>query len=118
MLFLSRRVWHTRCALVTGVQTCALPILIKAARRAGKRSGRGGRFDGSRIGRGASVARVLRGQGRHASLRSRRAIVKFRPVTLAGQGLGGADRKSVLSGERVYGRVDSGGRRTLYKQQT
>ena len=65
-------------------------LVIKAARRAGKRSARGGRFDGSRIGRGASVARVLRGRGRHAALRSRRVIVKFRPVTLAGKGLGGA----------------------------
>src|SRR3546814_9079239 len=26
-LFLSSRIRHTRCALVTGVQTCALPIL-------------------------------------------------------------------------------------------
>src|SRR3546814_8676702 len=24
--FLSSRRWHTKCALVTGVQTCALPI--------------------------------------------------------------------------------------------
>src|SRR3546814_12852418 len=28
LLFLSIRRRHTRCALVTGVQTCALPILI------------------------------------------------------------------------------------------
>ena len=73
-----------------GKEARYIGLVIKAARRAGKRSGRGGRFDGSRIGRGASVARVLRGQGRHASLRSRRVIVKFRPVTLAGKGLGGA----------------------------
>lgn len=65
-------------------------LVIKAARRAGNRTGTRGTFDGSRIGRGASVARVLRGQGRHAALRSRRVIVKFRPVTLAGKGLGGA----------------------------
>src|SRR3546814_4102849 len=32
-LFSSRR-RHTRCALVTGVQTCALPICVVAARRA------------------------------------------------------------------------------------
>src|SRR3546814_8695460 len=31
-LFASRR-RHTRCALVTGVQTCALPISVIAARR-------------------------------------------------------------------------------------
>src|SRR3546814_602456 len=28
MFFLSSRRRHTRCALVTGVQTCALPILV------------------------------------------------------------------------------------------
>src|SRR3546814_2250114 len=30
--FFSSRRRHTRCALVTGVQTCALPILTRAAR--------------------------------------------------------------------------------------
>jgi len=73
-----------------GKEARYIGLVIKAARRAGKRTGRRGQFDGSRIGRGASVARVLRGQGRHASLQSRRVIVKFRPVTLAGKGLGGA----------------------------
>src|SRR3546814_8975195 len=31
ILFFSRRRRHTRCALVTGVQTCALPILCRDA---------------------------------------------------------------------------------------
>src|SRR3546814_8098809 len=31
MFFFSSRRRHTRCALVTGVQTCALPIFIKPA---------------------------------------------------------------------------------------
>jgi type IV secretory pathway VirD2 relaxase len=73
-----------------GKEARYIGLVIKAARRAGKRTGRRGQFDGSRIGRGASVARVLRGQGRNAALRSRRVIVKFRPVTLAGKGFGGA----------------------------
>ncbi len=73
-----------------GKEARYIGLVIKAARRAGKRTGRRGSFDGSRIGRGASVARVQRGQGRHAALRPRRVIVKFRPVTLAGKGLGGA----------------------------
>src|SRR3546814_10585132 len=30
MLFFSSRRRHTRCALVTGVQTCALPIYLRA----------------------------------------------------------------------------------------
>src|SRR3546814_2690656 len=28
LFFFSSRWWHTRCALVTGVQTCALPICL------------------------------------------------------------------------------------------
>src|SRR3546814_17449003 len=32
-MFLSGRRRHTRCALVTGVQTCALPILQRVLRR-------------------------------------------------------------------------------------
>src|SRR3546814_7971610 len=31
MFFFSSRRRHTRCALVTGVQTCALPILLEEA---------------------------------------------------------------------------------------
>src|SRR3546814_9943464 len=31
MFFFSSRMRHTRCALVTGVQTCALPISVMAA---------------------------------------------------------------------------------------
>src|SRR3546814_8074699 len=34
-VFFSSRRRHTRCALVTGVQTCALPILTKAPAGAG-----------------------------------------------------------------------------------
>src|SRR3546814_6834623 len=33
MFFFSSRRRHTRCALVTGVQTCALPIYLDKARR-------------------------------------------------------------------------------------
>src|SRR3546814_2134359 len=35
MIFLSSRRRHTRCALVTGVQTCALPILPLSDREIG-----------------------------------------------------------------------------------
>src|SRR3546814_16356997 len=38
MFFFSSRRRHTRCALVTGVQTCALPISEKAAGLAATRS--------------------------------------------------------------------------------
>ncbi|MGV7120811.1 relaxase/mobilization nuclease RlxS [Sphingopyxis sp. 550A] len=64
--------------------------VVKAAKRAGMKTGKRGGFDGSRIGRGASVARVLRSRDRLGAFRSRRVIVKMRPVKLAGQGMGGA----------------------------
>ncbi len=64
--------------------------VVKAAKRAGMKTGKRGRFDGSRIGRGASVARVLRSRDRFGGFRSRRVIVKIRPVKLAGMGIGGA----------------------------
>src|SRR3546814_6455728 len=35
VFFFSSRRRHTRCALVTGVQTCALPILVEDARQIG-----------------------------------------------------------------------------------
>src|SRR3546814_992024 len=44
--FLSSRSRHTRCALVTGVQTCALPICVgRSVRGADKRDHRGEKFD-------------------------------------------------------------------------
>src|SRR3546814_3532057 len=56
--FFSSRRRHTRCALVTGVQTCALPILVRRAEIGGEDDGAVGigndvgivrrRFDGER----------------------------------------------------------------------
>ncbi|MDE2167767.1 MAG: relaxase/mobilization nuclease and DUF3363 domain-containing protein [Alphaproteobacteria bacterium] len=48
------------------------------------------RFDGSRIGRGAGVGRVLGSRDRYAAFRIRRVIVKARLIKLAGHGLKGA----------------------------
>ncbi|MBV9527328.1 relaxase/mobilization nuclease RlxS [Sphingomonas sp.] len=68
-----------------------LSLVVTAARRAGKRTGiRTRRFDGSRIGRGAALARVLRSGDRHAGFRSRRVVVKTRLAMLGGKGLGAA----------------------------
>src|SRR5690606_37424455 len=64
-----------------------LSLVVKAARRAGRRTGiRGRRFDGSRIGRGAGLARVLRSGDRHAAFRARRVVIKARLAMLAGKG--------------------------------
>ena len=73
-----------------GKEARYLSKVVKAARRAGMKTGKRGGFDGSRIGRGASVARVLRTRDRLGAFRSRRVIVKLRPVKLAGKGMGGA----------------------------
>lgn len=52
--------------------------------------GRPRRFDGSRIGRGAGVGRVLGMRDQYAAFRKRRVIVKSRIVKLAGKGLAAA----------------------------
>lgn len=51
---------------------------------------RSGRFDGSRIGRGAGVGRVLASRDQFAAWRQRRVIIKSRIVKLAGKGMAGA----------------------------
>lgn len=51
---------------------------------------RSSRFDGSRIGRGAGVGRVLASREQFAALRQRRVIIKSRIVKLAGKGMAGA----------------------------
>ncbi|HET7575699.1 MAG TPA: relaxase/mobilization nuclease RlxS [Sphingomicrobium sp.] len=63
--------------------------VLKSANLGGglKRLGtRARKFDGSRIGRGSGMGRVLGASGRHSGDRSRRAIVKARIVRLAGKG--------------------------------
>lgn len=65
-------------------------VLVAAARAGGLKPGKGRRFDGSRIGRGSSVARLLATRDRFAGFRARRAIVKTRLVRLGGRGFAAA----------------------------
>src|SRR3546814_20295455 len=67
-------------------------VVGAAIRSAEKGSVRSRRFDGSRIGRGASMGRLLSSRDRFGGMRARR------------------DRKSVGSGKSVFVRVDLGGR--------
>jgi len=60
------------------------------ARGAGGRQGAASRFDGSRIGRGAGVGRILGSRDHYGTLRQRRVIVKSRIVKLAGKGFAAA----------------------------
>jgi type IV secretory pathway VirD2 relaxase len=61
--------------------------IAAAARLAGTKPGvRSRRFDGSRIGRGASIGRLLSSRDRLAGFRARRAVVKASLIRLAGKG--------------------------------
>ncbi|WP_066810223.1 relaxase/mobilization nuclease RlxS [Sphingomonas asaccharolytica] len=62
-------------------------VVVAAARSAEKGTIRNRRFDGSRIGRGASIGRLLSGRDRLARFRARRAVVKTRLVRLGAKGL-------------------------------
>ncbi len=66
-------------------------IVVAGGLNTGKGKGGGrGRFDGSRIGRGASIGRLLSSRDRLAGHRARRAMVKTRLVRLHGRSLGAA----------------------------
>src|SRR3546814_20384983 len=97
--FFSSRRRHTRCALVTGVQTCALPISPAKTDRLS---------DGMRLG----IVVVL-------------VIVGKFGFRIGGNSMfytfcGGLqfDRKSVVSGKSVYVRVAPGGRSIIKKKTT
>ncbi|RWQ22753.1 relaxase/mobilization nuclease RlxS [Mesorhizobium sp.] len=64
--------------------------LRAAVNRAGGKHLRGGRFTGSRVGRGGAAAALLRSRDRYAAFRQRRVMVKARIVKLAGKGMDGA----------------------------
>ncbi|WP_214470766.1 relaxase/mobilization nuclease RlxS [Mesorhizobium sp. dw_380] len=61
-----------------------------AVNRAGGQPQPGGRFTGSRTGRGGAAAELLKSRDRYAAFRQRRVIVKARIVKLAGKGADGA----------------------------
>jgi type IV secretory pathway VirD2 relaxase len=70
------------------------------------------RFDGSRIGLGSAIGRILGTSDRHSGPRSRRVVVKARIVRLAGSGA-----KAAVAHLRYLqrdGTTREGGRGTLY----
>src|SRR3546814_13627533 len=90
--FFSSRRRHTRCALVTGVQTCALPISAP----------------GSAFAIAAADAENSEGDAGSTAFTF--------TVTRSGDS-GEADRKSVVQGQRVSVRVDLGGGRIIKKKK-
>ena len=87
-------------------------VLAAAARAGGLKRGAGRRFDGSRIGRGSAVGRLLGARDRFAGLRGRRAIVKTRLVRLGGRGIAAA--RAHLRYIQRDGATPEGHRGTLY----
>jgi hypothetical protein len=62
-------------------------VALAGGRPRGGSSSRRSTFHGSQLGRGASIGRLLSSRDRHAAFRSRRVVVKYRSVKLAGKGL-------------------------------
>src|SRR3546814_13417881 len=126
VLFLSSRRRHTRCALVTGVQTCALPISPGPRRRLLHR----GRARAERDKDGRSTPRTLRHRTRAPASRPRTpgdGAPRWRPPARtaglphaapaqAAAGPWPEDRKSVGWGKSVSVRVDLGGGRHIKKK--
>src|SRR3546814_17514651 len=103
LFFFSSRRRHTSCALVTGVQTCALPIC-----------------------QANQQVEVRCRDKRHGDVLADQILRRFDARTVAcHQRFGQADvvedpedRKSVVSGKSVSVRVDLGGRRIIKKKKT
>lgn len=64
--------------------------MLAGGRLSSGSSARKAKFHGSQIGRGASIGRMLATRDRYAAFRSRRVVIKFRIVKLAGNGIKGA----------------------------
>src|SRR3546814_16835880 len=100
LVFFSSRRRHTICALVTGVQTCALPILRDLEAAAFAKQHR-------LLGIDAHILQL----DLHMAVR-RVVIAEDRQVAQNG------DRKSVVQGKSVSVRVDLGGRRIIKQKKT
>src|SRR3546814_10064557 len=78
VFFFSSRRRHTRCALVTGVQTCALPILV----RLGWRLQPSGAYTSARIGHGIAVICCTPGVANHEHIWFRESFVNLHSAKL------------------------------------
>src|SRR3546814_14869879 len=112
--FFSSRRRHTRCALVTGVQTCALPIswppelsiFGSAWKRPSSRPPANGMASGDPFA--GSVAKIVKLEHAWRRLDGRNDDgLQVAPFP--------GHRKSAVSGKCVSGRVDTGGARIIKK---
>src|SRR3546814_17049148 len=109
MFFLASRRRHTSCALVTGVQTCALPISSSGLRSAHLRP-----IGADGIG---SMDRKNRAC-RKGNLNCLNCTIPSTPFFALSIIECYRDRKSVVSGKSVSVRVDLGGRSIIKNKKT
>src|SRR3546814_17513369 len=114
IFFFSSRRRHTRCALVTGVQTCALPIFGAQPQSQAASI----RFWSAKIRLKTVSDSVTEATDTPGSAQSPRPL-KTGSSTRARRGRNRhqIDRKSVVQGTRVSVSVDLGGSRTIQKTQ-
>src|SRR3546814_20258084 len=105
-VFFSSRRRHTRCALVTGVQTCALPICSPPKWLGAADLGRNDRS----IADGERLATVLDGKPSDIQLFHASRALFVNRAQHEWQVNSHADRKSVVQGKSVSVRGDLGGR--------
>src|SRR3546814_15181727 len=104
-VFFSSRRRHTRCALVTGVQTCALPIYWREKTCFHHDS------QNLLVFRYPKKSDLLYPDRRLRTIRQCKAVDIVRAQRYA------LDRKSVVKGKSVSVRVDFGGRRIITKKK-
>src|SRR3546814_19200498 len=102
------------CALVTGVQTCALPICADQCRGRRRSAGKSG---GPRRAGPPTVGTSRRGDAPLGAWLYPRIAGGAHGCRSGGVGEG-RDRESGVSGKSVAGRVDVGGRRDIKKKKT
>src|SRR3546814_19014117 len=121
LFFFSSRRRHTSCALVTGVQTCALPISCITCPRQCDAPHDCSQSPGAsswRDSRSPTAENRPTGQGRPASRAARSPLPpRHADDPLQDGKTAEADRKSDVEGKSVSGRGDLGGRRIIKKKK-
>src|SRR3546814_16724886 len=111
VFFFSSRRRHTRCALVTGVQTCARPILVRLTATSMTKKKRRAAW--------SALSWALTQLNLNFKERFFGHSHRFPSADHGGirrdRARRASDRKSVVSGKSVYVSVDLGGRRIIKK---
>src|SRR3546814_4938262 len=120
VFFFSSRRRHTRCALVTGVQTCALPIWARILLTAAITPLLSSTKEEEKLFREEVLAVLLEsepGGSRQAAPKSGSPPRQGARGGKRSTAKNSADRKSAVWGKSVSVRVDLGGRRIIKKKK-